>query len=445
MTAFLVLCVFVIQSCKKDDQTIGLNLHPEGDALNLSRDTIIPTASLFKTDSIRTDELAESYIGNYTDDQFGQCNTEFYCQLELPGSNFNLGDPDYLVLDSVVLSLKTTGNILGSLEGMDISVFALDELLYNDSLYYSNRSTTYHSTDLVKAGENFLEVTNASVINRGDSVFDELRIPLDDKLGKMFLSLDESVAETDETFQEFFNGLAIVSTTPSGAIVGIDPNSGFSALNLYYKDLSGDEIDTLEVAFQLDNNSAYYNKFTRDYTTSVFGDFETSMDVADKVYVQGVDGIMAKLDLSTFPVEKIGDENLGVGTAKLILPVTKFVNNTSELPFILFLSSGTRPDSLKILSDEISSFFIDGYYDSEEEAYIFDCPWHIQNIITGNVDLEPLWISANPPERLREYYSANISSYTRSLVNFKGVVLNGPEFNSQDPSENMRLVITYSE
>ncbi len=446
-TAFLILCVFFIHSCKKDEPTIGLGVLPAGEGLGISQDVVTPSSTIYKADSIRTDELIESFIGNYNDPQFGLAKTEFYCQLELPGNNFDLGDPSLLELDSVILSLKTTQNVLGSLEAQNFSVFELDEAIYSDSIYYSDRSVTYLSDDLVKVGESTIPISNASVISRGDFVVEELRIPLENSLGQLLIDRTSSNPEdftNDESFQEFFKGLSIVSTIDDGSIMGIDPNNGLSALILHYRDLSGDEPDTLTVSFQIDNSSAYFNYFERDYSTSVFGDFDSSLSTDEKVYLQGIDGLMAELELTDFPVEKVGNENLSLAKAELVLPVNTIENESYSPPAVLFLSTGSSRDTLKVLEDQLFGLSIGGFYEQSRDAYIFDCPLHIQNVISESADLESLWISVNPPERLRSFFNTT-STYNRGLIDQRRVVLNGPQFNPQDISENMRLVLTYSE
>ena len=178
LTAFLVLVIFLSDSCKKDDQTIGLGVQPEGDGLNIFQDSVLFTSSLYKADSMRTDEIAEAFLGNYDDDQFGLTKTVFYGQLELPGNDLDLGAPENLLLDSVTLTIRTTQRIIGSLEMQSFSVFELNEDLYQDSLYYSNRQAETLLSDLVVPGEDVIDITNATNITRGDSVHTVISIPL---------------------------------------------------------------------------------------------------------------------------------------------------------------------------------------------------------------------------------------------------------------------------
>ncbi len=445
LTAFLVLVIFISDSCKKDDQTIGLGVQPEGDGLNIFQDSVLFTASLYKADSMRTDEIAEAFLGNYDDDQFGLTKTVFYGQLELPGNDLDLGSPENLLLDSVILTVRTTQRIIGSLEMQSFSVFELNEDLYNDSLYYSNRQAETLMDDLVIPGEDVIAITNATNITRGDSVHTVISIPLVQEIGQRLLNESGSVVfEDNESFQSFFKGLAINSNTADGGVFGIDPNDGLTSLNIYYRNATEAEEDTLSVSFQFDNNSAYYNYFDRDYTTSVFGDFEGSLESNDKIYLQGIDGLMARLSVDDFPVDIIGDSSLVISSAKLVMPLANDVNSKYSIPSVLYLSAGNVRDSLKIIEDQIFGLSLDGFYDIVEGAYVFDLPLHFQNIILESSDLESLWISVNPPERLREFLDG-ASYWNRFFIEPKRVILNGPNSNSQNATENMRLILTYSE
>ena len=445
LTAFLVLVIFSANSCKKDDQTIGLGLQPAGDALSVFQDSVSFTPYLYMADSIRTDEITEAYLGNYFDEQFGQSRTVFYGQLELPGNNLDLGLPEDLILDSVVLSMRTTQRILGSLEEQSFSVFEIDQDLYKDSVYYSNETATLFSQDLVVPGRDVVSITNASNISRGDSVNFTVEIPLINEVGQRFLDENDSGnLDDDESFQSFFKGLAIQSNTDDGGVFGIVPDDGVSGVNLYYRDFSGEEVDTLSVTFQFDNNSAYFNYVERDYSSSVFGVVSEPLLLDDKVYLQGISGSMAELRIEEFPLEIIGNEELVLSSAKLILPLADIVNDKYPTPSSLYLSTGTSRDSLKIVEDQIFGITIDGTIDSDLQAYVFNLPLHFQNVVLGSTDVEPLWLSVNPPERLRDFLD-NSSFFSRLFLEQRRVILNGPASNSQNMSENMRLILTYSE
>ena len=445
LTAFLVLVIFFANSCKKDEQTIGLGLQPAGDALSILQDSVPITPYLYTADSIRTDEITEAFLGNYFDEQFGQSRTIFYGQLELPGNNLDLGDPTDLILDSVVLSMRTTQRILGSLEEQSFSVYELDQVLYSDSLYYSNETATLFLQDLVVPGRDVVRITNASNISRGDSINFTVDIPLINEVGQRFLDEHESGAlEDDDSFQAFFKGLAIQSNTDDGGIFGIAPDDGASGVNLYYRDFSGEEVDTLSASFQFSNNSAYFNNIDRDYSNSMFGEFIEPLTLDDEVYLQGIGGTMIELKMEEFPLEIVGNEELVMSSAKLILPLADGVNDKYPIPTALYLSTGTVRDSLKIVEDQIFGITIDGTIDTDLNAYVFNLPLHFQNIVIGSTDLESLWLSVNPPERLREFLD-NASYFSRLFLEQRRVILNGPNSNSQDTSENMRLILTYSE
>ena len=294
-------------------------------------------------------------------------------------------------------------------------------------------------------GRDVVRITNASSISRGDSINFTVDIPLINEVGQRFLNEHESgTLEDDASFQAFFKGLSILSNTDDGGIFGIAPDDGVSGVNLYYRDFSGEEVDTLSVSFQFSNNSAYFNTIDRDYSSSTFGLFTEPLMLEDRVYLQGIGGTMAELKIEEFPLEVIGNEELVMSSAKLILPLADVVNDKYPIPTALYLSTGTVRDSLKILEDQIFGITIDGTIDTDLNAYVFNLPLHFQNILLGSADVESLWLSVNPPERLREFLD-NASYFSRLFLEQRRVILNGPNSNSQNTSENMRLILTYSE
>jgi len=447
VTAFLVL-VLSISACRKDEQNLGIGILPDEDGLVIGRDTIFPVTSIFKADSIKTSNLAEAFIGAYTDPVFGQTNVVFNFELELPGNNLDLGDPNFIIVDSVVLGIKTTSRLMGSLQPMEFVLEELSEPLYEDSIYFSNEQAAVFSENLVDAPGSLTPITNASVLMRGDSVFDELRIKVSNSLGERIVNAPTNtpdVFDNDEIFQEFLYGLSLRTNTANGASIGIDPNSILSALNIYYRNTEDPlDPDTTFVSFQIDDNSAYFNQISRDYSISQFGDFTGELLNPQYAYLQGINGIMSKLNISDIYTEELGDPNLALSQAELILPLADGMNDNYSLPPILFISTGNRTDSLKIVEDDLTSFRAGGFYDSSLDAYVFSLPFHAQNIYSEFIQDESLWISVNPPATLRDLYSAGIATFTDRLIDQRRVVLNTSS-SSQDVSKNMRLVLTYSE
>lgn len=444
MTAFLVLSVAIISSCRKDEQTIGLSSQPNSDFLSVNQDTISLTAVLKSTDSIRTNLLAESFIGRYRDPVFGITNTVFYAQLELPGSNLDLGNPDSLEVDSVVLTLKTTGQIHGVPYLADISVFELSEPLFRDTTYYSDDVVQTFTNDLKRDDVNLIRLTNGTQFMRSDSLYSAVRIPLETSVGENWLDqLGTDVLANDSSFQNFFRGIAVV-TNSNGAVLGIDPNSILSAVNIYYRD-NGVIIDTLETSFQIDNSSTYFNQISHDYSGTMFPDLTIDVDANDLIYLQGIGGVRAKINFSALDLEIIGTPESVLSKAELIMPINNLNTNSYPPPTNLFLSTGQTSDSLTIIIDQLASINIGGTLDFSNEQYVFNCTQHIQRILLGELDLKPFWLSVNPPNNLQALFSTSFSSYNSALPKLNRVVLNGPLYELTDPVQNMRLVVTYSE
>ncbi|MFK7755540.1 MAG: DUF4270 family protein [Flavobacteriales bacterium] len=442
MTAFLVLSAIVISSCKKDEQTIGLDAQPDSDFLTVNQKTVALSAELLRTDSIRTNLLAESFIGHYRDPEFGETNTIFYAQLELPGSNLDLGNPDSLEVDSVILTLKTTGQIHGNPFLADVSVFELSESLFRDTTYFSDDVVQTFSNDLKRDDVNLVRLTNGTDLMRSDSLYSAIRIPLDNEIGENWLNqFSTPILENDSSFQNYFKGIALVTNT-AGAVLGIDANSSLSAVNIYYRD-NGVIIDTLETAFQIDNGSTYFNFIEHNYSMASFSVPNDSSN--QEIHLQGMGGVRAKLDLSQLETEIVGTPGTVLAKAEIIMPIRNLNSTVYPPPFNLFLTTGEIADSLSIVLDQLATINIGGTLDISEEEYVFNCTQHIQRILQDELELKPFWLSVNPPSSLQSLFSASFSSYNSALPKINRVVLNGPESSSIDPVQNMRLVLTYSE
>ena len=451
LRAAIVALVISFNSCRKDDQNIGLSIQPESDILSTSKDTVLLSAKMLKADTIKTSGLLFPFIGNYADPDFGNTSTTFYTQFELPGGNLDLGNPDTLEIDSVVWTLQTTQSHYGSLQPQDFSVFMLAEGISADSAYYSQHITDLDSENLIEPGFEVVSVSDASLISNGDSALNPIRIRLQNTVGQNILDqfgIEDGPLSDDDAFQEFFKGLALQSNTTNGGLISIYPAGAFSSMNIYYRDL-GDVIDTSEVQFQMSSNTANYFSINHDYSSASFADFPDSVEANDVLYLQGINGIHSKISLP-----EILDQNLTDGKqislAELIIPVepnSSYYNYSP--PSQLFLYSTYDEEEAFFVRDMCEGLPVGGIYNDDLNAYVFNLTLHVTDIVQGEETPE-FWIASNLLPNLMltgtcfQTLTSNLILPQLSLKNER-VVLCGPQYNPQNESENMRLILTYTE
>ena len=118
----------LLYSCKKEFDSIGLELQNEEDRLgNTFTDTTTLIAYSMIEDSIVTGNLSNAIIGYVNDPVFGRTQAGFYTQFDLSGTNVSFGNsPEF---DSLVLSLQYAGYFGDTLSALSIKVYELTEAL----------------------------------------------------------------------------------------------------------------------------------------------------------------------------------------------------------------------------------------------------------------------------------------------------------------------------
>ena len=124
LSALFFLGFIVLFGCKKKEDSIGLNVQPQGDQLNVEFvDTTTLITYSIREDSLKSDELdGPNMLGTYIDPYFGTMDASIVSQIRLEKSiNFAqiAGSLDSLVIDFVVMYLA----LQGSFGNMDVQNF----------------------------------------------------------------------------------------------------------------------------------------------------------------------------------------------------------------------------------------------------------------------------------------------------------------------------------
>lgn len=374
--AGLMLVIFI--SACKDPDNVGLNVLPVSDLSSLNTtDTFSLSTSVIKEDSLLATNNTVNMLGEINDNFFGKVNASFYVQVLLSVANVNFGISPQL--DSIVLSLDYAGYYGDTTSTHNFAVYELDESIFKDSLYYSNKTFATKPTPL--------GTLTTSEIHPSDSVLlgtvnknPHLRIRLDDAFGNSLLTAPASNYVDNTSFSNFFKGIYVsdVVTSGSGAILYFGPAKAMTKIALYYKNASE---DSLEYDFSI-NGTGRINHFTHDYSTAVFGgNFNDPVFGANLCYIQSMAGVKTKIQIP-YLTNLTSNQNIAINKAELIVTV----DNTTTLTYApntsLFL---VGIDSLG------KSIFLPDYADSPTNfggilnsgTYTFVITRYIQQILTG--------------------------------------------------------------
>lgn len=421
---FLLFSVLLTQ-CKRPEQDLGLGLQSEEDLLNVTKtDTLTLEVFNVLEDSLRTDELSLSLLGNYIDELTGPVRTSFYTQLRLETPDIVFGTNP--VADSLVLSFNYSGRAYGRFAPQYFEVRELLEDLSIDSVYYSGRDFETDVVNLIEPGD---EVHQFNLVDQiffaeDDSVGAQLRLRMQSELADRLITAGEEVYDSNDNFQDFFKGIYVRSTSGEGGIVALNLLSGESTMTLYYHN----DDDTLSFDYTINSLCARTSKFEHSFSGPLAGlNNDEEIPAPNQVVVQAAAGAKAKV---VFPhIDRFNEiESRTVNKAELIVPVTDGRDSRFGLQSLLFCLTENADGEPVSLPGQLSSLIdIDGNYDAVNNEYRFNISRWFQDYLNGNQAVNYIYIVSN---------NAGVA-VTR-------VQLNGPEGDLMDPERNMRLELTYS-
>lgn len=422
--SFLGLVLFAT-SCKRPENDLGSELLPNEDGLTaLQTDTITIIATTVQEDSIRTDELSSVMLGNYIDPILGSTRASFNTQVRLSTTSPDF--PESFIIDSVVLGLVYTGDFYGKLAKQQIFVHELTEDLENDSTYYTNTKHIYNITNEVKSGWNTYDFRPEDLVIVGtDSVIPQLRIHLNEALGQKLLTATDDQLSSNDNFLQFFKGLHVSPGFADACVANFDLIDSDSKLSVYYRyDNDGVE-DTTYYHFNITSECSYYTQVEHNRAGTALAPLDSDNDVSGDVttYVQAA-GSMKTLIEFPFLSDLDAIENKSVNRAELRIPFDddgRFGAQTNM--FLVYLD---EEGDYNLLPDQ-SLGSIGGGANFTDDYYTFNISLYLQKVLNGEITSQGLYLISK-----------------NAGVTVTRCALHGPNHTPGLPSENMRLILTFS-
>ncbi len=420
---FVLLIAF---SCTKIKSTeIGSELIPAVDNITtfdttlevISENFIFPDSSnqrvFFNTNGSIPDMVA-GYISN--DPQFGKTNSTIYFLYSPSSFPFPYEVKDSLYLDSVVLTMKWNGAVIGDTNAIQkLNVYQLDAQLKADSAYALTDQIPY--SRLLGSRTFAPSILNDSIPVQKGKLVNQLRIRLSDDFGNELLKLDTATGKPlnrDSLFRAYMKGFALtpdISGAPAAnALMGFNIGDTNSYLRIFYRYDTAAKKDTTFKTYRFAVTSGFANNITRSYPGSeIAGTLSPGRDSI--AYIQTAPGSYTTIRMPSLNAFKALKGNVVIHKAELSMqqiPTTGQGDDLFKAPAYLYI------DYKDTVKNAQRPFFLDGFLQGLYQPsllggarkyvpgpggvviseYRFNIPRYIQGVITRNDPNFPLYLYA---------------------------------------------------
>jgi hypothetical protein len=410
--SFALFCFFAIftTSCEKGILKIGTDLLPDGDFVSIKA---IDTLSIFSytqyDPKVESDNPTITYLGQIADTVFGKTNAEFVTQLRL-GTKWTGGNK--VTIESVVLHLHIVSAQGGLTTPHTLRFTEISEMIYPDSVYYSNRKPNL--TEFV-----FDSIVIPPIVVAGDTT---ITVTLSNEFGQHIFR-DPSKLSYDAThfhfnpafpdFRSYFKGIyvqmdpgkdplliSLFLSPPVSSSTTHPQSTNFIAINV--KD-SADVADELDLIFDAAVKNAAFNKYDHDYLAAApaYRVQHINDNYRDTLaYLQYLNGVYTKIDLPGLEKLKTAGTlgKIAINKARLVVPFrlsdpSKFYAQAAPTQLVLRYKNtqGTKSTVVDYVMGssyaDPSHQFFDGRLDSVNKVYSFNIPEFVQTYLDGSSDI----------------------------------------------------------
>lgn len=383
--ALLSVLVAGLLACKKEYNAIGLNM--EDELLGTTRDTTAIFAYSV-CDTISTTNLSNQQLGELNDPIFGKTTASVYAQFLISGSIPYFGESP--VIDSIILTLQTSGYYGDTTAALNFGVYELSEDLSSETTYKNNNTSEHQATNLLSnPGANYTIRPHTPITINDEILSPHLRIRLATEFGQRLIDESENWW-TNDALLEDFKGLYITASSShsTGCIFTCNMTSSLSGIVIYYHNEAD---DGLSYTFRPSSSGISYNNYNhygymdacQDLKRQI-NDHDTASNIT-RLYVQSMGGVKTKVSFPNIRSKFAAYENrVVINRAELVISNYYMNENTYTHPSGLSIQGVRKDGSFYYIPDDdmlSSDGFFGGTYNATTGEYRIRITKYLQQLI----------------------------------------------------------------
>lgn len=392
-TLVLLTCIF-LSACNNESSNIGYDLLDN--LVNTEfTDTITLQAYSMLEDTVVTSNTSAHFLGNLSDQVFGNSNAGIYTELALGSGAVSFGVSP--VIDSIVLTLQLSGFYGDTNSAVGIRVHQLTENMDPSATYYQTSTLSYDPTPLNYQLTGYTIQPSTTVVVDTSVYAAHLRIRLSQQFGQYLLNHE---SDLNNRLKDFLKGLyieAVSHSGPCGYMLITNMTSALTGLTLYYHNSTS---QSMRFTLSCTDNCARFTHIAHDYSSSKDNNFVNEVlqhqtDIGSEVlYLQGGGGVKTRI---SFPYLEHAfeqfDNRVVIHRAELVITNADRLEQYLTPPAALSIQGiGKSDSSIRFIPDDdyyTSSSYYGGVYDATNHEYRFRITKYVQELVLGQGDWCP--------------------------------------------------------
>lgn len=470
----LLIIIFVATAaCTKIDTTkLGVGVIPPVDNVHTFDTTLDVIANTYLSPNDTTlpkpSKNSVHALGYMNDPLLGTTKASIYVALKPGGFKFNFPYPkdSLIAFDSAVLVLSYSSIYYGDTNSnLSIRAFEITDPNFTPDttkiFYTTSPNIIYNNTELGHAIFATKNLSQYRKLANGDSVVNQLRIPIDRNFvfNTLFNNKDSTnIYASDQAYTSVFKGFAIVPDMGMrNALAYFNLSDAINTkLEFYYRYKNG-IVDTASTAFTSTFISAHANQIEHVYTGSEINNHLTINPTGDSlVYIQAAPGSYVRIATPALSGFAAAKGNVLVHRAELSMEQVYSTTASEKIftpPPYLFLDAIdaasnqfiTIPNDFQILSGTPNIAYFGGKaipkldtHNNSIASYAFNLSRYVQGIVTKNAPIYDLRLHL--PYLITTLYSTLPANLLFNSVGDGRIRIGG----TKHAAQKMKLHIIYS-